>query len=85
MSESTTTSGSDSNMNKECCTYLTGKTIAKVTNEFDEEFDDRDQIKITFTDGSCIWISAYYGSYTGKSRDEYPAYLFVSDLSIDKD
>jgi hypothetical protein len=68
-------------VSKECCSYLVGKTIARVQEVIDEEFDDRDCMKITFTDGSDVWISAFNQSFTGASRDEYPVHLHVSELS----
>lgn len=73
-----------------CCKDLIGKTIAMVEEIIDKEYDDKDCRKITFTDGSHVFVSAYNLSFTGGSRNEYPVIIYFSELIesdtvIDKD
>jgi hypothetical protein len=75
---------------EDCCQYIIGKTIARVqriktpktwTDNTTITFTDDDRtIKVTFTDGSSVFIEASYGSFTGKSEDEYPVHLSVSEI-----
>lgn len=46
-------------------------------------FDDRDRLVITFTDGTSVTIVAYYGSFTGASKDEFP-FISIGDVVEDK-
>jgi len=61
---------------------MIGKTVksVKVTGfpPPEDDYDDRPYLHIFFTDGTKIIVYASYGSFTGKSMDEYPARINVA-------
>jgi len=61
---------------------LIGKTILSAKWILDPHFDDEDDFEILFTDGTKCTIEAGYGSYTGKSKGEYPAFLYFYDDKV---
>lgn len=58
---------------------ITGKTIAKVTEMKKPEYDDTGWLKLDFMDGTYCVIVAELGEHTGKSEDEYPTRIKISD------
>lgn len=61
---------------------LIGKTIKSATPLHYPGHDDRAWLELAFTDGSSVIIVATYGVFTGKSLDEYPAFIHVESPSI---
>ncbi|MCI4409004.1 MAG: DUF2693 domain-containing protein [Thermofilum sp.] len=55
--------------------YVVGKTIEKMYFKGIPEYDDIPYANIQFNDGARIQFEATYGSYSGFSKDEYPAYI----------
>jgi hypothetical protein len=60
-------------------TNLIGKIISNVENMHKPGYDDSGWLRLTFTDGTSCIIESSYGTYTGKSIDEYPSTLFILD------
>jgi hypothetical protein len=59
---------------------LIGKTIVSVKRKKHEnDTDDDAWLELGFSDGTKTLIVASYGGYTGRSLDEYPAYIYLSD------
>ena len=68
---------------------LVGKTIVKAkikklpisTRSYDKgkEYDDKPILELEMSDGSKFIILACYGGYTGKSEDEYPAFITMKE------
>jgi hypothetical protein len=58
---------------------LVGKTIRSATRMKKPEYDDDGWLKLEFTDGTSCVVVAYYCGYTGKSEDEYPTGINVTE------
>jgi hypothetical protein len=58
---------------------LIGKTIVQATLMERPPHDDAAWLRLDFTDGSHIFLTGSYGSYTSKSEDEYPCYITIND------
>lgn len=63
--------------------WLCGKTIvtamiSRLQPDSDgREFDDEPYLFLSFSDGSEAVVTSSYGGYTGRSEDEYPAFISV--------
>ena len=60
-------------------TDLVGKTISSAQLMKKEDYDDRAWARLDFTDGTHCFVVASYGDYSGKSKDEYPAYVVLCE------
>jgi hypothetical protein len=58
---------------------LVGKTIISAQLMKKPEYDDEAWAKLGFQDGSHCFVVSSYGSYSGNSEDEYPAYVFLQE------
>lgn len=58
---------------------LIGKTIENVSHKKLKGYDDEGYLELKFTDGTTATVVASYGGFTGKSEDEYPTYIYVTD------
>jgi len=58
---------------------LVGKTIVAAQRMKLKDCDDEGYLLLTFSDQSRALIVASYGSYTGKSEDEYPTFLGLTE------
>jgi hypothetical protein len=56
---------------------LIGKTITDVKEMRKPDYDDEAWLRIDFSDKTYCVFAASYGGYTGKSEDEYPAYIAI--------
>lgn len=61
---------------------MIGKTIAKVEYYRLKRYDDTPYLKLSFTDGTFVFIEGGYGGYTGNSSDEYRTYIKVMPEGI---
>jgi hypothetical protein len=59
---------------------LVGKTIVSATVVGIEGHDDKPYLDLVFTDGTTARIVATYGGYTGRSEDEYPAFIELDEV-----
>lgn len=64
---------------------LVGKTITEATLLKYPELDDEAWLRLRFTDGSECVLEATYGGFTGRSCDEYPAFLVVREKPLPRD
>jgi len=55
------------------------KTIRSAIIMKRPDYDDVGYLCLYFTDGTKCLVTAGYGGYTGKSEDEYPTNIGVSD------
>lgn len=73
-------------MGNEKLDALVGKVIASasirggVKDMFGDETDDKPFLDLHFDDGTMVAITSVYGSYTGKSEDEYPCFVLVGNI-----
>ena len=58
---------------------LIGKTITEAEIMKMPAYDDDGWLRLTFTDGTKAVIVASYGGYTGRSEDEYPTRIDITD------
>ena len=64
--------------------FLIGKTIVDVVL-FDSDYVDDEPYMVlyynddTMAETQSVKIGATYGGYTGKSEDEYPAFIYAED------
>ena len=58
---------------------LIGKTIENVSHKKLKGYDDEGYLEIKFTDGTIATVVSFYGGHTGKSEDEYPTCIYVTD------
>lgn len=58
---------------------LIGKTITAATVKKLANYDDTGFLQLQFSDGTEAVIVGSYGGYTGKSADEYPTYIKITD------
>jgi len=56
---------------------LEGRTIAKAELVRAATHDDIGCLRLDFTDGTMVFLTAGFGNYTGESLDEYPTTLKV--------
>lgn len=59
--------------------HLIGKTISAVTYLKHRKHDDRGWVRFDFTDNTHCIVIATYGSYTGRSNDEYPTDIYIDE------
>lgn len=57
---------------------LIGRTIVAAKIKKLRGYDDEPILELSFRDGSSAVIEANYGSYTGRSEDEYPRWIDVT-------
>jgi hypothetical protein len=57
---------------------LVGRRIIEANIVPRDGYDDVDLLILKFDDGTSANILATYGGYTGKSMDEYPAFVNVT-------
>ncbi len=61
---------------------LVGMTISSaIVKAGNPKLDDREQLRLTMTDGSEFVVNATYGGYTGMSEDEYPQLIHVERVT----
>ena len=58
---------------------LIGKTIINTQLMKKNGYDDEAWVRLDFTDGTHCFVVSSYGSYSGKSEDEYPAFIFLQN------
>ena len=58
---------------------LIGKTIISSKQKKSSSTDDEGYAELGFSDGTSVVIVSYYGEWTGKSEDEYPTRIYVTD------
>ena len=56
---------------------LIGKTIINTQLMKKNGYDDEAWVRLDFTDGTHCFAVSSYGDYSGKSEDEYPAFIFL--------
>ena len=73
-------------MNKKELDALAGRTIVSASirggtkNWYGDDADDVPFLDLYFNDGTMVTITSAYGSYTGKSEDEYPCFVLVGEI-----
>ena len=60
---------------------LVGKTITAATQKSYVGHDDSGFLLLEFSDNTSALIISTYGSYSGKSLDEYPTNILIEDVS----
>lgn len=58
---------------------IIGKTIIDAKTQKLSKHDDTGFLKLTFSDGTECVVFASYDFYTGRSIDEYPTRIFITD------
>jgi hypothetical protein len=58
---------------------LVGKTITQAMFMEHPDYDDKGYVRLEFTDGTTVLLTAYNGEYTGNSRDECPNHISITD------
>ena len=58
---------------------LIGKTITVATVKKLAKYDDEGFLELKFSDGTEALIIGGYIGFTGKSEDEYPTYIEITD------
>ena len=58
---------------------MIGKTISDVKRMKLRNYDNQGFLKVDFTDGTHCVIEGGYGSYTGRSEDEYITVIEIAD------
>ena len=62
---------------------LIGKTIINAEIMGKKGCDDMGWLLLTFSDGTEATVVSSYGGYTGRSEDEYPTCIIVTDEKLD--
>lgn len=58
---------------------LIGKTIVNTQFMKKNGYDDEAWVRLDFTDGTHCFVVSSYGSFSGESEDEYPAFIFLQN------
>lgn len=58
---------------------LIGKTIVNTQFMKKNGYDDEAWVRLDFTDGTHCFVVASYGSFSGESEGEYPAFIFLQN------
>lgn len=58
---------------------IIGKTIKDFNFKGVHKCDDIPYLELFFDDNTSVLIHSWYGGYTGKSEDEYPCFISISE------